>query len=127
MRPLAWLQQKCSHAHVAIAFLICCALGATQASAEVVILGSGTPNPDPDRSGPSVAIIANGRAYLVDCGPGVVRRAEAAALAGVSALETRNLTTVFITHLHSDHTLGLPDLIFTPWVVGRSQDRKSTV
>jgi ribonuclease BN (tRNA processing enzyme) len=87
---------------------------------EVVVLGSGTPNADPDRSGPAVAIIVNGHSYLVDCGPGVVRRAVAASREGVPGLEMKNLTTLFITHLHSDHTLGYPDLIFTPWVLGRT-------
>jgi ribonuclease BN (tRNA processing enzyme) len=84
-----------------------------------VILGTGTPNADPDRSGPSVAVIAGGRAYLVDCGPGVVRRAAAAARRGIPALEAERLDIVFVTHLHSDHTLGLADLIFTPWVLER--------
>lgn len=85
----------------------------------VVILGTGTPNADPDRSGPAVAVIAGGRAYLVDCGPGVVRRAAAAARRGIPALEADRLGIVFVTHLHSDHTLGLADLIFTPWVLER--------
>ena len=49
-----------------------------QDTARVVMLGSGTPNADPERSGPSDATVVRGRAYLVDCGPGVVRRAEAA-------------------------------------------------
>jgi len=87
---------------------------------QVVMLGTGTPNADPDRSGPAVAIIVNGQSYLVDCGPGIVRRAAAATRNGVSGLAMKNLKTVFITHLHSDHTLGLPDLIFTPWVLGRT-------
>jgi len=47
---------------------------------KVVLLGTGTPIPDPDRSGPATAIVVDDRAYLVDFGPGVVRRAEAAAL-----------------------------------------------
>ena len=88
---------------------------------QVVVLGSGTPNADPDRSGPAVAVIVNGHSYLVDCGPGIVRRAAAAARQGVPGLEMKNLTTLFITHLHSDHTLGYPDLIFTPWVLGRTE------
>ena len=46
----------------------------------VVLLGTGNPNPDPERSGPSVAVVANGQPYIVDCGPGVVRRAVAAGL-----------------------------------------------
>jgi ribonuclease BN (tRNA processing enzyme) len=87
---------------------------------QVVMLGTGTPNPDPDRSGPSVAVVVNGKAYLVDCGPGVVRRAAAAARNGIAALSAEKLGIVFITHLHSDHTVGLPDLILTPWVLERS-------
>ncbi|HKW26190.1 MAG TPA: MBL fold metallo-hydrolase [Terriglobales bacterium] len=86
---------------------------------QVVVLGTGTPEPYPDRSGPAVAIVVNGAAYLVDCGPGVVRRAEAAEQNGIKALNVKNLKMVFITHLHSDHTLGYPDLIFSPWVLHR--------
>ena len=87
---------------------------------KVVVLGTGTPNADPERSGPSVAIVVDGEAYLVDAGPGVVRRAAAAQRNGISALAAERLRRVFITHLHSDHTLGLPDLVFTPWVLERS-------
>jgi ribonuclease Z len=42
----------------------------------VVLLGAGTPLPDPDRSGPATAIVVDDSAYLVDFGPGVVRRAK---------------------------------------------------
>jgi len=86
---------------------------------QVVLLGSGTPYPDTARMGPAVAVVVNGTAYLVDCGPGVVRRAAAAKDRGIAALDVKNLKTVFITHLHSDHTLGYPDLIFSPWVMHR--------
>jgi len=86
---------------------------------QVVMLGTGTPNADPDRSGPAVAVIAGGRAYLVDAGPGIVRRAVASAQRGVRALEPSRLSIVFVTHLHSDHTVGLPDLMLTPWVLER--------
>lgn len=86
----------------------------------VVLLGTGTPNPDPDASGPATAIVVDGKAYLVDAGPGVVRRAAAAAIRYESAaLRISNLDIAFLTHLHSDHTVGLPDLIHTPWVAGR--------
>jgi ribonuclease BN (tRNA processing enzyme) len=88
--------------------------------AKVVLLGSGTPIPDPSSSGPAVAVVVNGQAYLFDAGAGVVRRAEAAAEKfGIAALDATRLTRLFITHLHSDHTLGYPDVILTPWVVGR--------
>ena len=85
---------------------------------QVVLLGTGTPAMNPDRSGPATAIALDDRAYLIDVGPGVVRRAAAAA-ARVAAVRPENLTTAFITHLHSDHTVGYPDLIFTPWVIAR--------
>lgn len=86
----------------------------------LVVLGTGTPNADPDRSGPALAVVVNGTAYLVDAGPGIVRRAAAAQRAGVAALAAKRLDRVFITHLHSDHTVGLPDLIFSPWVLERA-------
>ncbi|MBI3476941.1 MAG: MBL fold metallo-hydrolase [Acidobacteria bacterium] len=89
--------------------------------AQVVVLGTGTPLADPERSGPAVAVVVNGAAYLVDCGPGVVRRAAAAEKAGIKALAVDKLKIVFITHLHSDHTLGYPDLIFSPWVLDRHE------
>ncbi len=44
---------------------------------ELVLLGTGTPNADPNRSGPALAIVTGGRSYLVDFGPGVVRQAAA--------------------------------------------------
>jgi ribonuclease BN (tRNA processing enzyme) len=87
----------------------------------VVLLGTGTPNPDPDRSGPSVAVVAGGTAYLVDFGPGVVRRAAAAQERGIEELRVEDIHTAFVTHLHSDHTAGYPDLILTPWVLGRKK------
>ncbi len=89
------------------------------AGTRVVLLGTGTPNADPERSGPAVAVVVGGRAYLVDSGPGVVRRAAAAASRGIAALDPAKLDIVFLTHLHSDHTVGLPDLVFTPWVLER--------
>jgi ribonuclease BN (tRNA processing enzyme) len=88
---------------------------------QVVVLGTGTPLADPERSGPAVAVVVNGAAYLVDCGPGVVRRAAAAEKNGIKALAGDKLKIVFITHLHSDHTLGYPDLIFSPWVLERAE------
>jgi ribonuclease BN (tRNA processing enzyme) len=86
----------------------------------VVLLGTGNPGIDPDRSGPATAVVVNDTPYLVDFGPGVVRRAKAAVLSrGIEALEPTRLRVAFVTHLHSDHTVGYPDLIFTPWTVGR--------
>jgi len=88
---------------------------------QIVMLGTGNPRPEPDRSGPATAIVVNDTPYLVDFGPGVVRRVTAAFEKGITAFGYGgvNITTVFLTHLHSDHTAGYPDLIFTPWVMGR--------
>ena len=93
---------------------------AAQRSPLVVFLGTGTPGPTPDRQGPSLAVVAGGTAYLVDVGVGVVRQANAAYVRGIGALNPRQLHIAFVTHLHSDHTLGLPDLVLTPWVMGRT-------
>ncbi len=97
-----------------LAVFLFCALLVAQ-DTRVVLLGTGTPNPDPQRMGPSVAVISGERVYIVDCGPGVVRRAAAA------GIRMDQLTRLFVTHFHSDHTAGYPDLIFTPAVTGRRE------
>jgi ribonuclease BN (tRNA processing enzyme) len=85
-------------------------------------LGTGSPPANPDRSGPATAIVVNDTAYLIDLGPGIVRRANSAFLTkNINALEPTKLRVAFITHLHSDHTLGYADLIFTPWTIGRRE------
>ncbi len=98
------------------------ALGADDFGLAVVLLGTGTPNATPDRQGPAVAIIGGGKAYIIDAGTGIVRQAEAARRRhGLEALAPGNLDTAFLTHLHSDHTLGLADLALTPWVLEREK------
>ncbi len=84
-------------------------------STVVVLLGTGTPFPNPTAQGPATAVLVGKRIFLFDAGPGVERQMSAA------RLPVRNgpVTAVFFTHLHSDHTLGYPDLIFTSWVIGR--------
>lgn len=114
---------------VFIAFISCaCNESALADPAEpamqLVLLGTGTPNADPDRFGPSLAVVVNNRPYLVDFGPGVVRRAAAAHRNGVAGLEVSKLDIAFVTHLHSDHTTGYPDLIYTPWVLEREAPLK---
>ena len=79
--------------------LSCIAIAAPAQSApktQLVILGTGTPIINPDRSGPAVAVVVNGSAYLVDFGPGVVRRAAAAARdKKIAALRPSNIKVVF--------------------------------
>jgi len=86
---------------------------------QLVVLGTGTPNADPERSGPALAVVRGTRSYLVDAGPGIVRRAAAASRNGVTALAPQHLRVLFLTHLHSDHTVGLPDVILSAWTLER--------
>jgi ribonuclease BN (tRNA processing enzyme) len=95
-------------------FFLLCATALAQ-DTRVILLGTGTPNPEPQRMGPSSAVVSGARVYIVDCGPGVVRRAAEA------GIEMKQLTRLFVTHLHSDHTAGYPDLILTPAVTGRQE------
>lgn len=87
-------------------------------SAVVITLGTGTPVPNPERAGASTAVVIGRRVFLFDAGPGVMRRVAAA------GLPIDGVTAAFIPHLHSDHTLGLPDLIFTTWTMGRTAPMK---
>ena len=94
------------------------------ADTKLLILGSGTPNPNPERSGSAYAIVTNGQSYLVDFGPGVIRRASAFSPSWggeFESMEIQNLNYAFLTHLHSDHSAGLADLILSPWVLEREE------
>lgn len=84
----------------------------------VVMLGTGNPVADPDRFGPATVVIVDSTAYLVDAGVGVVRRWAAAIRAGAGPFHVWDLRRLFVTHLHSDHTLGYPDLILSSWTLG---------
>jgi ribonuclease BN (tRNA processing enzyme) len=87
---------------------------------QLVVLGTGTPNADPERSGPALAVVRGERSYLVDAGPGIVRRASTAATRhDLAGLRPNNLRVLFLTHLHSDHTVGLPDVILSAWTLER--------
>ncbi|WP_243977875.1 MBL fold metallo-hydrolase [Vibrio natriegens] len=100
---------------------ITCALGlllsvSASAKTDVILLGTGTPVPDADRSGPSTAIVYNDTAFIFDAGGGMVQKAiEAAQKKGIKALYPTNIKHVFITHLHSDHILDISELAATYW------------
>ena len=102
-------------------------ISTASASTKLFILGTGTPNPNPERMGSSYLVLANDEPYLFDYGTGVVRRIAAFSPSWggeYQALEVENLKYAFLTHIHSDHTLGLADLIITPWIMGRSEPLK---
>ena len=81
---------------------------------DIVLLGTGGPIPDANRAGPSTLVRVAGRAFLFDCGRGVLLRTTAA---GVAA---GGLTATLLTHLHSDHITDLNDVITTRWVTSFS-------
>jgi ribonuclease Z len=84
--------------------------GTNKPDITVTLLGSGGgPNPNPKRFGPSILVQAGAQTLLFDCGRGAsIRLAQLGILLG----QIRN---VFLTHLHSDHVIGLPDLYLTGW------------
>jgi ribonuclease Z len=79
----------------------------------VLLLGTGYPRPDPERAGPSTVVIADDAWFIVDAGRGTTMRIAA------TNLKYTDMRGVFLTHLHSDHTAGLPDLFNTSWQFGR--------
>jgi ribonuclease Z len=88
---------------------------ATKPGAKIyaILLGTGFPRPDADRAGPSTAIVIGDRVFLVDAGRGVMQRVAGA------GLKPASIQAVFLTHLHSDHIDGLPDVFHSTWQFGR--------
>jgi ribonuclease Z len=78
---------------------------------DIVLLGTGSPLPDPERAGPSTLVRAGGLQLLVDCGRGVLMRLAALGIAPTA------LDAVFLTHLHSDHVTDFNDVLTTRWVM----------
>jgi ribonuclease Z len=79
----------------------------------LILLGTGYPFPSADRAGPSCAVIAGEKAFIIDAGRGVVMRL--AALGNPWS----SIDAAFLTHLHSDHIDGLPDLFHSTWEFGK--------
>jgi ribonuclease BN (tRNA processing enzyme) len=102
-----------------LAIIVGLSVGTAEAQAPppvtVITLGTGGPNPDPLRQGPATAVTVGDRLFLFDAGTGVERQLRAA------GLPVSGPTALFLTHLHSDHTLGLADLILTSWVMRRTR------
>ncbi len=89
---------------------------------KVVVIGSGTPAADPRHSEISTAVVVNGQPYIFDCGPGFWRNSQVSTPAyggKIAALEPKDLTRLFLTHLHFDHTEGLSEFMLAPWIYYR--------
>src|SRR5882724_8793847 len=81
---------------------------------KVTILGTGSPAPRMDRFGPSILVEAGKQKLLFDCGRGVTQRIEQ------NKVPFAEVDALFLTHLHSDHVVGIPDLWLTGWIRGRT-------
>ena len=87
---------------------------AANAETRVIMLGTGTPVPNAERAGSGVAVIHNDEAYLFDLGHGTVQHAiQAWKTMDAPELKPTKIKNVFLTHLHSDHTLDYPELTAT--------------
>ena len=80
---------------------------------KVTLLGTGCPEPVMNRFGPSILVEAGDQKLIFDVGRGAVQRLNQT---GVSF---KDIQGIFFTHLHSDHTVGFPDLWLTGWLTGR--------
>ena len=99
-----------------VAGLLASCIGVASAQdIRVTLLGTGTPAPVMNRFGASILVEAGDQKFLFDAGRGAMQRLTQI---GVS---WRGVTGVFLTHLHSDHVVGFPDLWLTGWLVGGRQ------
>ena len=89
------------------------ALAAPAQSFKVTLLGTGSPQPRMDRFGPSILVEAGEKKLVFDCGRGAAQRIEQLGIPFTA------VDALFLTHLHSDHTVGIPDLWLTGWARGR--------
>ncbi|WP_083519306.1 MBL fold metallo-hydrolase [Bradyrhizobium jicamae] len=78
------------------------------------MLGTGTPIPDPDRFGPSTLVEAGNQKLLFDAGRGATIRLRQINMTKGTIMS--KVDALFLTHYHSDHTLGIPDLWLTGWL-----------
>jgi ribonuclease Z len=85
----------------------------------VTLLGTGAPPPRMDRFGPSTLVEAGGKKFIFDAGRGAMQRLHQL------GIPFADITGMFLTHHHSDHVVGFPDLWLTGWI-GRPWGRRST-
>lgn len=81
----------------------------------VVLVGTGSPLPDPGRVGPMTVVAAGGRVFVIDAGSGSARRF------GELRLPWANVEAVFLTHFHSDHIDGLGEVMLQHWAAGGAE------
>jgi ribonuclease Z len=95
--------------------LAVCAGAASAQDIRVTLLGTGTPAPVMNRFGASILVEAGEQKFLFDAGRGAMQRLTQA------KVRWKDVNGVFLTHLHSDHVVGFPDLWLTGWLVGQRE------
>jgi len=98
-------------------------------TSKVLVMGSGDPTPNPFRFGPALAVIVNNYPYFIDCGEGWWRALGKSTLSQgaidlPSIFKLTNLKYMFLTHLHEDHTVGLPSFVSNPFKFGVGGNKK---
>ena len=81
-----------------------------QSPFKVTLLGTGAPVPSMERFGPSILVEAGGQKLLFDCGRGAAQRL------WQLKIPLGKIDALFLTHLHSDHIVGIPDVWLTGWI-----------
>jgi ribonuclease Z len=109
-----------SRLHLVVLFLSLCMIDNIAASTRshemrVTLLGTGTPFPNAERFSSAILVEVAGKRFLIDCGRGVVIRLTQ------SEVNPKDIDGLFLTHLHSDHVVGIPDLWLSGWFFGRSK------
>lgn len=93
-----------------LALLLLSPVGSQAQELTVTLLGTGKPNPEIDRFGPSTLVVAGPEKLVFDAGRGVSQRLTQL------RIPLGRITGLFLTHLHSDHVVGIPDLWLTGWL-----------
>jgi ribonuclease Z len=93
-----------------IFFLIIFSSANAQSPIKVTLLGTGAPVPSIERFGPGILVEAGGQRLLFDCGRGASQRL------WQLKIPLGKINALFLTHLHSDHVVGIPDLWLTGWI-----------
>ncbi len=120
MKPLREIVKTGHLVPLIVLFLSLCMLDNISAATgseemRVTLVGTGTPFPNAERFGSAILVEVAGKKLLFDCGRGVVIR-----LTQVR-VNPKDIDGLFLTHLHSDHVVGIPDLWLSGWFLGRDR------